>query len=189
MSTLSSSRRRPALRSASPSRQGGERGDRRATQDHALRDDDALHLYVDGGARGNPGPAGIGGRLLDPDGEVVEEFSDAIGKATNNVAEYEALITGLELALERGVARADRVHPTASWWSSSSRGEYKVKDANLRPARRGGPQPARLPGDHVKNVRREQNTEADRLVNEALDAPPGTDARPLPLVCPPRAVV
>jgi len=133
-------------------------------------DDDRVHLYVDGGARGNPGPAGIGGQLLDPDGVVLDEFSDAIGTATNNEAEYEALITGLELALDRGV-RVLTVFSDSELVIKQLRGEYKVKVAHLRPLF----DRARTLLDSfqeitLKNVRREQNTEADRLVNEALDA-------------------
>ena len=134
------------------------------------RDDEHLHLYVDGGARGNPGPAGIGGQLLSLDGTVVEEFSDRIGTATNNVAEYEALITGLELALDRGVRKLT-VFSDSELIVKQLRGEYKVKDANLRllyDQARG--LVAQFQEIDLRNVPREQNTAADRLVNEALDA-------------------
>ena len=101
----------------------------------ANRDDDRYHLYTDGGARGNPGPAGIGARLLTADGDVVEELADSIGTATNNVAEYQALIAGLEIALDRGVERLD-VFLDSELVVRQVNGQYKVKDAGLKPLHR-----------------------------------------------------
>jgi ribonuclease HI len=134
------------------------------------RDDARHHLYTDGGARGNPGPAGIGARLLTASGDVVEELADFIGTATNNVAEYQALLAGLELALDRGVERLD-VFLDSELVVRQVNGRYKVKDAGLKPLHA---QACRLLSRFhevdVKHVRREQNAEADRLVNEAIDA-------------------
>ncbi len=131
--------------------------------------DDHLLLYVDGGSRGNPGPAAIGGRLLSPEGEVEEEFADTIGVATNNVAEYQAMIAGLELALDRRVRKLT-VHSDSELICRQLTGRYKVKDENMR----GYHAQARALLEQfqeveIKCVRREENAEADRLVNEALD--------------------
>ena len=101
----------------------------------ANRDDDRYHLYTDGGARGNPGPAGIGAHLITADGDVVEELADYIGTATNNVAEYQALIAGLEIALDRGVERLD-VFLDSEIVVRQVNGQYKVKDAGLKPLHR-----------------------------------------------------
>ena len=134
------------------------------------RDDARHHLYTDGGARGNPGPAGIGAVLLTASGDVVEELGDFIGKATNNVAEYQALLAGLELALDRGVERLD-VFLDSELVVRQVNGQYKVKDAGLKPLHaQACLLLSRFHEVDVKHVRREQNVEADRLVNEAIDA-------------------
>jgi len=134
------------------------------------RDDARHHLYTDGGSRGNPGPAGIGARLLTASGDVVEELADFIGTATNNVAEYQALLAGLELALDRGVERLD-VFMDSELVVRQVNGKYKVKDAGLKPLHaQACLLLSRFHEVDVKHVRREQNAEADRLVNEAIDA-------------------
>jgi len=136
----------------------------------ANRDDARHHLYTDGGSRGNPGPAGIGAILLTASGDVVEELADSIGTATNNVAEYQALLAGLELALDRGVERLD-VFLDSELVVRQVNGQYKVKDAGLKPLHAQACQLlSRFHEIEVKHVRREQNAEADRLVNEAIDA-------------------
>ena len=135
----------------------------------ANRDDMHHHLYTDGGARGNPGPAGIGARLLTAEGTLVDELSDVIGDATNNVAEYEALLAGLELALDRGVQRLT-VFMDSELVVKQVKGQYKVKNAELKALHAEAAR--RLHGFRevdVKHIRREQNADADRLVNEALD--------------------
>ena len=134
------------------------------------RDDDRYHLYTDGGARGNPGPAGIGARLMTAAGDVVEDLADYIGRATNNVAEYQALIAGLEIALDRGVERLD-VFLDSELVVRQVNGQYKVKDAGLKPLHQQAC--LLLSKFHevdVKHVRREQNSAADALVNQAIDA-------------------
>jgi dinuclear metal center YbgI/SA1388 family protein len=134
------------------------------------RDDDRYHLYTDGGARGNPGPAGIGARLMTAAGDVVEDLADYIGRATNNVAEYQALIAGLEVALDRGVERLD-VFLDSELVVKQVNGQYKVKDAGLKPLHRQAC--LLLSKFHevdVRHVRREQNSAADALVNQAIDA-------------------
>jgi len=131
--------------------------------------DDRHHLYVDGGARGNPGPAGIGARLLTAAGDVVDELSDYIGEATNNVAEYQALVMGLELAVDRGVSRLT-VFSDSELIVKQMQGEYRVKDATLRTYHE---QASRLfhqiQDVEIKHIPREQNEQADRLVNNAID--------------------
>jgi ribonuclease HI len=137
------------------------------------RDDDRYHLYTDGGARGNPGPAGIGARLMTAGGDVVEDVSDYIGKATNNVAEYQALIAGLEIALDRGVERLD-VFLDSELVVRQVNGRYKVKDAGLKPLHQQACLLlSRFHEVDVKHVRREQNAAADALVNQAIDAAAG----------------
>ncbi len=134
------------------------------------RDDDRYRLHTDGGARGNPGPAGIGARLTTAAGDVVEDLADYIGKATNNVAEYKALIAGLEVALDRGVERLD-VFLDSELVVKQVNGQYKVKDAGLKPLHRQAC--VLLSKFHevdVRHVRREQNAAADALVNQAIDA-------------------
>lgn len=134
------------------------------------RDDDRHHLYTDGGARGNPGPAGIGVRLLTAAGDVVEELADSIGTATNNVAEYQALLAGLELALDHGVERLD-VFMDSELVVRQVNGQYKVKDAGLKPLHaQACLLLSKFHEVDVKHVRREQNGHADALVNQAIDA-------------------
>jgi dinuclear metal center YbgI/SA1388 family protein len=138
---------------------------------HAVnRDDERYHLYTDGGARGNPGPAGIGARLMTAGGDVVEDLAASIGHATNNVAEYQALIAGLEIALDRRVERLD-VFLDSELVVKQVNGQYKVKDAGLKPLHRQAC--LLLSKFHevdVRHVRREQNSAADALVNQAIDA-------------------
>jgi ribonuclease HI len=128
-----------------------------------------LTVHVDGGARGNPGPAAIAAVLLDGDGEIVERASQVIGRATNNVAEYRALLLGIQTALERGASELDLVGDS-ELVVKQVRGEYRVKDEGLKPLH-SKVKAALAPVDEwsIRHVRREQNEEADRLVNEALD--------------------
>ena len=103
-------------------------------------------------------------------GDVVEDLADYIGRATNNVAEYQALIAGLEIALDRGVERLD-VFLDSELVVRQVNGQYKVKDAGLKPLHQQAC--LLLSKFHevdVKHVRREQNSAADALVNQAIDA-------------------
>ena len=114
-------------------------------------------------------PAGIGARLMTAGGDVVEDVSASIGRATNNVAEYQALIAGLEVALDRGVERLD-VFLDSELVVRQVNGRYKVKDG-LKPLHQQAC--LLLSNFHevdVKHVRREQNSAADALVNQAIDA-------------------
>ena len=103
-------------------------------------------------------------------GDVVEDVSDFIGKATNNVAEYEALIAGLEVALDRGVERLD-VFLDSELVVRQVNGQYKVKDAGLKPLHaQACLLLSKFHEVDVRHVRREQNSAADALVNQAIDA-------------------
>ncbi len=127
-------------------------------------------LFTDGGARGNPGPAAYGYVLETEDGTVLAAHGEAIGIATNNVAEYSALIAGLEKAAEFAVGEVEVVSDS-ELMVKQMRGEYKVKNAALRELSLQAAQLARKVGTvRYTAVRREHNELADRLVNEALDA-------------------
>ena len=127
-------------------------------------------LFTDGGARGNPGPAAFGYVLEDEDGAVVAAHGEAIGHATNNVAEYRGLIAGLSKALELGVSELD-VISDSELVVKQMRGEYKVKNEALRELSHEAASLARRLGRvSYSAVRRAHNELADRLVNEALDS-------------------
>jgi probable phosphoglycerate mutase len=137
-----------------------------------LRDVKA-RLFTDGGARGNPGPAAFGYVLEALDGTVLAAHGEAIGVATNNVAEYQALIAGLERAAQLGIEELE-VISDSELLVKQMRGEYRVKNRGLIPLSIEAGQLARRVGSvRYTAVRREQNELADRLVNEALDAASG----------------
>jgi ribonuclease HI len=126
-------------------------------------------LYTDGGSRGNPGPAASAFVLEAEDGTVLDARGDTIGVATNNVAEYRALLAGLERAVEVGVDELEVVSDS-ELLVKQMRGEYKVKNAALRELSLEAARLARAIGKvSYRAVRREHNELADRLVNEALD--------------------
>ena len=126
-------------------------------------------LYADGGARGNPGPAGSGAVLLDEHGVVIAEMRRSLGHATNNVAEYTGLIIGLEEALRRGVDDLD-VRLDSLLVVQQMNGLWKIKHPGLRPlALRAGELLARFPKRTIVHVPRELNTLADAQVNRAID--------------------
>jgi ribonuclease H / adenosylcobalamin/alpha-ribazole phosphatase len=127
-------------------------------------------LSTDGGARGNPGRAAYAYVLEAPDGTVLAAHGEAIGVATNNVAEYRALVAGLEKAVELGVSHLE-VISDSELMVKQMRGEYRVKNEALRDLSAQATRLARDIGSVTYTaVRREQNKLADRLVNEALDA-------------------
>ena len=127
-------------------------------------------LFTDGGARGNPGPAAFAYVLEDSDGAVLEARGEAIGVATNNVAEYTALVEGLARAAAAGVTELEVVSDS-ELLVKQMRGEYRVKNAGLIPLSLEAASLARAIGRvSYTAVRREENELADRLVNEALDA-------------------
>src|ERR687896_536992 len=150
--------RGPARPGREPGRLSGLRGPAAAASEGQLPADRAavrrvkVVVNVDGGARGNPGPAAVAAVATSPEGDPLGERNAYIGEATNNVAEYRALLLGLELARELGA------------------GEDKVKHAGLRPLYDDAMRALReFDRWAVRSVRREQNTRADELVNEALD--------------------
>jgi ribonuclease HI len=126
-------------------------------------------LSTDGGARGNPGPAAYGYVLESDDGHVLDARGEAIGVATNNVAEYSALVAGLQKALELGVTELEVVSDS-ELLVKQMRGEYKVKNEALRELNREASDLAEGLAKVVYTaVRRDHNELADSLVNEALD--------------------
>jgi len=128
-----------------------------------------ITVNFDGGSRGNPGPAAIGVVLRNGDGNVLEEAGETIGEATNNVAEYKALLRGIELAAAHGVGELELVGDS-DLVVRQVEGRYKVKNAGLKPLHEevkralGG-----FDSWSIRWVRRAENGDADRLVNEALD--------------------
>ncbi len=127
-------------------------------------------VHVDGGARGNPGPAAVAAVATDPEtGDVLAERSETIGDATNNVAEYRAVLLGAELARELGADEIEMIGDS-SLIAHQVRGEWKVKERHLQPLRDEAQKALERFGSwSIRNVPREENPEADRLVNEALD--------------------
>jgi ribonuclease HI len=127
-------------------------------------------LFTDGGARGNPGLAAYGYVLETENGTVLDARGEKIGVATNNVAEYRALIAGLEAAVERGVTELEVVSDS-ELIVKQMRGEYKVKNEALRELSQAAKRLERQLDNVIYTaVRREHNEVADRLVNEALDS-------------------
>jgi ribonuclease HI len=126
-------------------------------------------VHVDGGARGNPGPAAVGVVVSDADGNVLTEVAEPIGDATNNVAEYRAVLRGLELAESLG-AREVEVVNDSELVARQLTGAYKVKHPAMKPLHAEATAAlARFERWRVRTVRREHNARADELVNEALD--------------------
>ncbi len=128
-----------------------------------------LTVNVDGGARGNPGPAAIGVVVRNDDGAIVEAMGETIGKQTNNVAEYRALIRGIELALAHGADEVELIGDS-QLIVRQVEGRYKVKNAAMKELNAEAKALlAKFDRWSIRDVRREQNADADRLVNEALD--------------------
>lgn len=138
----------------------------------------AHRANVDGGSRGNPGPAAYGVVIRDGKGEIVARLKKYIGHNTNNVAEYFGLIAALDYAQTHGI-RSLRVESDSELMVKQMRGQYKVKSADLRPLfERAKKMAQTLETFRIEHVYREQNRDADALVNQALDetgrAPAGT---------------
>jgi ribonuclease HI len=126
--------------------------------------------YIDGGARGNPGPAGYGARIEAPDGTVLAELHGGLGIATNNVAEYHGLLAALKWAVDHGHPRV-RIRADSELLVKQMRGEYKVKNPGLQPLYvRARLLVTSLDQVVFEHVRRERNEEADRLSNLGMDA-------------------
>jgi ribonuclease HI len=125
--------------------------------------------YIDGGARGNPGPAGYGVSIQSPDGDVVEELHGGLGIATNNIAEYNGLLAALQWAVDHDVRRV-HIRADSELLVKQMRGEYKVKNAGLQPLYvRARLLAAQLDDVRFEHVRREFNKDADRLSNVGMD--------------------
>lgn len=128
-----------------------------------------ITVYIDGGARGNPGPAGYGVRIESADGTPLEEFHGALGVATNNVAEYNGLIAALRWAVEHG-RRVVTIRSDSELLVKQMRGEYKVKHPGLQPLyARARLLVTQLDKVVFEHVRREHNEHADRLSNLGMD--------------------
>ncbi|MGH9750595.1 MAG: ribonuclease HI family protein [Candidatus Polarisedimenticolia bacterium] len=145
-----------------------------------------LVAHIDGGARGNPGPAGYGVSVTDPAGAVIAEMYGYLGIATNNTAEYAALLALLEYARRTGASSLS-VRSDSELLVKQMLGAYRVKDPKLRilhaEARRLA---AALPHVEFRHVRREQNREADALANRAMDLRGSTGPLPRALARLPR---
>lgn len=129
-----------------------------------------ISIFIDGCARGNPGPAGCGVMIVDADGRTILQKARYLGSTTNNVAEYTALIDGLREAVDLG-AREVAVRTDSELVVRQMKGEYKVKDVKLKElfaeAQRLSRSFASLDFSHVQ---RENNRDADRLANQAVDS-------------------
>lgn len=134
-----------------------------------VKTNNQYHLYIDGGARGNPGPAASAWILTDSEGNVVKSHAERIGTATNNVAEYRALLEGLKETARRGIGDIT-VYSDSELLVRQMQGVYKIKNEKLQ----------EIAGDviklrnaiqlfKIKHIRRELNKDADALVNTALD--------------------
>ncbi len=129
-----------------------------------------LILHTDGASRGNPGPAAFGIVLNDAHGQVVEEFGQAIGKATNNEAEYRGLLAGLDAALAKGATELE-IQLDSELLVSQLNGAYKIRAANLKPLfDEAKKKLKRFVRVQIIHVPRAQNARADKLANQALDA-------------------
>jgi ribonuclease HI len=155
----------------------------------------AYRANIDGGSRGNPGPASYGVVIRDPRGQVVAKLKKYIGRSTNNVAEYYGLIAALDYAQQHGI-RALHVQSDSELLVRQMHGQYKVKSPELRPLfERARKMAQTFASFKIEHVYREQNAEADALANEALDetsgrpaAPPRIDANATKPQQPPRKI-
>ncbi|MDP2401408.1 MAG: ribonuclease HI family protein [Actinomycetota bacterium] len=137
-------------------------------------------LQSDGGARGNPGPAGAGFVLLDASGEVITSGGRYLGEATNNVAEYEALLWGLEVAAATGITDLT-VQCDSELVVKQLNGQYRVKHPGLKPLYvKASGLLKRFPAVRVVHIRREHNSIADGLANDAMDCRGMVGDAPLP---------
>ena len=127
-------------------------------------------VHVDGGSRGNPGPAAAGAVVSSPDGDVLDEATEYLGTATNNVAEYRGLLLGLARAKALGATEVDVVNDS-ELIAKQVNGDYKVKHAAMRPLYLEAIETLRaFDAWSIRSVPRAQNADADALVNQALDA-------------------
>jgi ribonuclease HI len=133
----------------------------------------AWRANIDGGSRGNPGPASYGVVIRDARGEIVARLKKYIGRTTNNVAEYYGLIAALDYAQSNSI-KALRIESDSELLVKQMRGQYKVKSADLKPLyERAKKMSAAIPAFRIDHVYREQNREADLLANQAMDEADG----------------
>ncbi|HUG05842.1 MAG: ribonuclease HI family protein [Chloroflexota bacterium] len=126
-------------------------------------------LYADGAARGNPGPAGAGAALVSEEGHVVAEAMRHLGRATNNVAEYTALIIGLEVARQHDVQDLE-IRMDSKLVVEQMNGNWRIKHPNLKPlAIQAGALLGSFPKRQIRHIPRDQNAIADALANRAID--------------------
>jgi ribonuclease HI len=138
----------------------------------------AYRANIDGGSRGNPGPAAYGVVIRDGRGEIAAKLKKYIGRFTNNVAEYYGLIAAMDYAQSHGI-RALRIESDSELLVKQMRGQYKVKSADLQPLfERSKKMSQAFESFRIDHVYREQNREADTLANEALDETEGKVSRP-----------
>ncbi len=129
----------------------------------------SYRLYTDGAARGNPGPAGAGAVLCEADGRIIEELSEYLGETTNNVAEYRALLLGLNKAIHLG---ADEIEVLADseLMVRQLLGKYRVKNEGLKPLFQEAVRLLKKFRKYsIKHIDREMNSDADRMANRAID--------------------
>ena len=131
--------------------------------------DETLRIHVDGASRGNPGEAGFGVHVSAPDGRTVAELYGHLGRATNNVAEYQGLLHALRWGQAQG-ARSLEIFSDSELLVRQMGGRYRVKNPKLQPLYREASElMARLEDVRIRHVTREENREADALANRALD--------------------
>jgi probable phosphoglycerate mutase len=149
------------------------------TPSHLSSADSELMAYIDGGSRGNPGPAGYGVVIQDAKGKALDTLSRSIGKATNNVAEYHALLAALEYATARQSRRL-KIYCDSELVVRQMQGRYRVQSPDLKPLYQQARELAsRLERFAIEHVPREQNSVADRLANEAMDQAAGSPGAPV----------
>lgn len=148
----------------------------------------AYRANIDGGSRGNPGPASYGVVIRDPRGQIVAKLKKYIGRTTNNVAEYYGLIAALDYAQQHAI-RALRIESDSELLVRQMRGQYKVKSSELRPLfERASKMAQTFTSFKIDHVYREQNAEADALANQALDETSGRPAASAQSDSPPPAL-
>jgi ribonuclease HI len=156
-----------------PNRGAGLFADSAAEPAQAPASPAAYRANIDGGSRGNPGPASYGVVIRDPRGQIVAKLKKYIGRNTNNVAEYYGLIAALDYAQQHGI-RALRIESDSELLVRQMRGQYKVKSPELRPLyERARKMSQGFDSFKIDHVYREKNAEADALANEALDETSG----------------
>ncbi len=128
-----------------------------------------ITLFSDGAARGNPGPAGCGAVLFDDHGQVLDELSQYLGDATNNQAEYKAMILGVSAALSKHTFQKIKIYADSELLVKQILGQYRVKNEKLKPLYQELVALLSSCTYTIAHVRREKNTHADRLANLAID--------------------